>query len=33
MNKSDDELASIEHRGCYERAAAGPQVPRKLASW
>ena len=29
MNRSDDEPASIEHRGCYERAAAGPQVPRK----
>jgi trehalose/maltose hydrolase-like predicted phosphorylase len=29
MNRSDDEPPSIEHRGCYERAAAGPQVPRK----
>jgi trehalose/maltose hydrolase-like predicted phosphorylase len=29
MNRSDDEPASIEHRGCYERAAAGPQVPCK----
>jgi hypothetical protein len=27
MNRSDDE--PIEHRGCYERAAAGPQAPRK----
>ena len=29
MNRSDDEPEPIERRGCYERATAGPQVPRK----